>query len=185
MLVRRCIAEGTRIPAPAVIFEVPLLLRGRVPRGSDLRVCKNLHKLLTWPRPEGVPDLAVVVLDADGNHRIRPQLASCIGERPLPRPPVCLGVAVQEFEAWLHADQKTVDSVVDQAHGRLPDLESMPPGEAKRILQEWLGIRYPNDPDARSAARKEIAARSDLEEIARRCRSFVDFRRDLLVAVPA
>ena len=86
MLVRRCIAEGTRIPAPAVIFEVPLLLRGRVPRGSDLRVCKNLHKLLTWPRPAGVPDLAVVVLDADGNLQIRRELAGCIGERPLPRP---------------------------------------------------------------------------------------------------
>ena len=41
------------------------------------------------------------VLDADGNYKIGPELARCIRERPLPRSPVCLGVAVQEFEAWL------------------------------------------------------------------------------------
>jgi hypothetical protein len=138
---------------------------------------------LTWPRLADVPDLAVLLIDADDDRHIRAQLARCIGQRPLPRPTVCLGVAFQEFEAWLLADQNAVHSVVGRAYDGLPDREAMARGEGKRILQEWLAAAYPNDPDARNQARTNIIAGADLDEMARHCRSFAEFRRGLIAAV--
>jgi hypothetical protein len=166
-----------------VTFEVPLVLRGRVPRGSDLRVCRNLHRLLTWPRPADVPDLAVVLVDADGDPQVRGYLARCIEERPLPRPPVCVGVAAQEFESWLLADQRAVQDVLSRHYDALPDLESLPRGEAKRRLQEQLSLAYPGDPDARREARNAIVMGFDLDGVAHVCRSFDDLRRQLVRAV--
>jgi hypothetical protein len=182
LLVRRCIAEGTEVPAEAISFEVPLLLRGRIARGSDLRVCKNLHKLLAWPRPEDVPDLAIVLIDADDDLQIRAHLTRCMEQRPLLRPTAPVGVAFQEFESWLLGDQNAVHAVVDHAYDGLPDREGMACGEAKRILQGWLATAHPDDPDARNEARKEIVIRASLDEMARRCRTFDEFRRNLIAA---
>lgn len=181
VLVRRSIAERRSIPEGAVRFEAPLALRGRAARGSDLRVCANLRKLLTWASPTRKPDLAVVLVDADGEgNQVHTELTGCVGGEWNSRQlPVTVGVAVQEFEAWLLADQEAVHAAIGRTYDALPDLEAMAPREAKTTLQAWLSAQAFKDRSTRVGARKAVAQQCRLDEVARRCPSFAHFRKAL------
>lgn len=74
LLVRRCISKLGGIPEGAVRLESPLRLRARVPRGSDLLDRRNLRQLVTYASPGRRPDLAVVLVDADGDANARKKL---------------------------------------------------------------------------------------------------------------
>jgi len=126
--------------------------------------------------------LAVLLIDADGDRQVRAELTRCMEQRPLPRPRVTIGAALQEFEAWLWGDRNAVHSVVGHVYDGLADREGMARGEAKKILQGWLSTAHPGDPDARNEARKGIVNRASLDEMARRCRTFEEFRKDLIAA---
>ena len=67
-LVRRTIESRAPAAAHGIQFEEPLRLVPslRRPRGSDLLDRKSLRRLLTWG-PHSRPDLAVVLVDEDGD----------------------------------------------------------------------------------------------------------------------
>ena len=103
VLVRRCLVE--LVPMSEVRFDVPLRTRGRRARGSDLLHGPTVRRLLTWATPMAKPDLAVVIVDADGEANRHVALRHILSSRREPQPPAVIGVAVQEFEAWLIADE--------------------------------------------------------------------------------
>src|SRR5262245_7315643 len=96
--------------AESVRFEEPLRLPARTPRGSDLRRRKNVRHLLTWGSHARRPDLAVVLIDEDGEEAILSTMTGFL--EPRLELPVALGVAVREFESWLTADTQAVRDVL-------------------------------------------------------------------------
>lgn len=172
LLVRRTVAEVAGRPDGAVRCVSPLRLRGRPHRGSDLLHRQHLRQLLTFADPRLRPDLAVVLVDEDGeSNRLRDLRQAIDG---LEQPSV-IGVPIREFEAWLIADQMALS----QEFGPIatqPDPEQLPPGAAKQRLQQWASATQPsrNLRDLRAA----LASRADLERL-RQMRSFAHFRDDL------
>jgi hypothetical protein len=106
LLVRRSLAAARGRPEGEIYFEEPLRTwRGSVARGSHLHNGRILKKLLTWARPELQPDLAIVLVDCDGDRQRKPRLTAALQDRVTPH---VIGVAVQEFEPWLIADTACV-----------------------------------------------------------------------------
>lgn len=175
-LVRRCLTEKGTIPEGAVLFGRPLRLKGKVARGSDLLVPGHARKLLAWPPRSRAPEFAVFLVDGDGDPSRRAAAENAVAGSLVP---AVIGVAVQEFEAWLIAD----DAAVSQASGlhfptqRGP--EDMKPREAKELLADLIG-RTRREP---RLVRRTIARTSDLRVIAERCSAFRRFRDDLLSRV--
>src|SRR5689334_6448808 len=96
ILVRRCIATVRRLPTPAILFEEPLRVRGAVAQGSRLLHPPTLRKLLTWIDPKKRPDLAIVLVDCDGDSERKKRLEESTASLEAPH---VIGVAVQEFES--------------------------------------------------------------------------------------
>lgn len=175
ILVRRCLATDARIPETAVRFDSPLRTRGHMPRGSDFLDAQTLAQLLTWARPDKQPDLAVVIVDADGDSRRKPMLDEAVSKVRVNR---VVAVAVQEFEAWLIADEAAAAVELGQRLSRSKDPEQMARREAKELLKGWLEVSV----RAGAAAwelRRGLAARADLAVIADRCPAFAAFRKEL------
>ncbi len=178
LLVRRTVEEARRLPARAIQFEEPLATTGgRIPRGSDFQERRTLLRLLTWPaRP---PDLAVVLVDRDGDTDRRRRLLEWVADRPVPK---VVAVAVEEFEAWLVADPQAVATTLEGmpagAHPVSP--EGLARGEAKGLLARWIG-GSPRRGVGAPALRREIAERAHLGTLARLCPAFEQFRQDLAV----
>lgn len=180
VLLRRCLVA---IGFHDVVFEGPLRPRGARPlKGSDLLVRKNLIRALTWARPEKRPDLAAIFVDADGEANRHAKLTAILEERDQRSIAAVVGVAVQEFEAWLVADQPAVHEVVGETFPAAPDPQSMPPGGAKRLLDSWIG-RTDDERERHCTHRREIAERCDLDRVEKRCRAFGQFRRELRAAL--
>lgn len=171
-LVRRCVVASTRVPDAAVQMLEPLRLgTGRVARGSDLLEPDAVRRLLAWP-PNKRPDLAVILVDADGRTDRLARLREWTNNALL-RP--AIGVAIQEFEAWLISDEVAVSRALDDSFPTPPTPESMAPGEAKRLLDAAIGRSRVDG----HLARRSIAAIASLELIARRSPAFREFHSDI------
>lgn len=177
VLVRRCVGEAANAPEGAVQMVEPLRLgTGRVARGSSLLDRGNLRQLLSWPMRESRPHLAVVLVDADGKPGRSGELTDWTRDTIL-RP--VIGVAIQEFEAWLISDDAAVSAGLGSGFPTPAAPESMAPGEAKRLLEACIARA---GADAQQV-RRTIAALADLDRLARRSPAFHLFRTDLAAAV--
>lgn len=168
VLVRRCLPEP-------VEFFVPLRAHGgRLARGSDLRSSKTLRRLLTWPRIETRPDVAVVLVDEDGDNLLRVNLEKALATLPVS---TIVGAPARELEAWLLADIKTVSSVAGAPVSPPPRVDGLPRGRAKELLAAAIGS------DDAFAKRIEIAKRCDLG-VLDKLPAFEAFRKALQAAAP-
>jgi hypothetical protein len=171
-LVRRCLCEGTRVPVAAVRFRAPLRHRGRIAVGSDLLHPKILRRLLTWPRVDARPNLAVVLVDEDGDTGRRSRLEATVEGLPVQ---VVVGVAVRELEAWLLADTAAVRTATQRDVAAPPSVEGLEPGEAKRRLA------VATDGAQTFAKRMAIAQTADLGRL-RKLHAFERFHKRLQAA---
>jgi hypothetical protein len=138
VLARRAIASARGIPEDAVLFEAPLrTARGLVAHGSDFLNRTTLRRLLTWPDLQRRPELAIVLVDADGEANRGARLERDIEGLAH----AVVGVAKQEFEAWLIADHAALNAVLGLALQESQSPEEMKPREAKQLLGE---TRAPN-----------------------------------------
>ena len=176
-LVRRCLSreEGGPVPSAAVRFQGPLRMgRGRIPKGSDLLDRENLRRLLTWLQPGLQPDLAVVLVDEDGQSSRKKMLEGLVAAIPVNK---VIAVAIREFEAWLVADEAVASEAMGKTFERTRDPETMAPGEAKAQWASWVSG------GDECAARLTVARTVDLDGLASRCRAFETFRGELRRAV--
>lgn len=174
LLIRRALEQGRGIPEAAVSFEEPLRLRrgGRIARGSDLLSSQRLRELLTWPAHP--PDLAVVLVDADGFLDRLQVLQRAVVDRSVPH---AIGVAVQEFEAWLISDHGAVKKALGASPSGPAEIETLPPGRAKETLTRWTAEAGKSQQER--DVRLTIARICDLTHVARRCAAFAAFMADL------
>ena len=178
ILARRALTEARGLSAGDVRFDSPLRTRtGRLPRGSDLLHPRTLLQLLTWARPSRQPDLAIVLVDADGDRQRRRKIQSTAAKAAVP---TVVAVAAQEFEAWRIADHKALSRVLRTDIDPVVKPERLQPAEAKTTLAAWLSRSGAETP---SEARRQIAAVCDLGVVKRRCRSFEQFLGDLRTVV--
>lgn len=175
LLVRRVFVESGSLPAGAVRFVAPLRKgNSREARGSDLRERTTLRRLLSYPPGAERPDLVVVLVDADGERGRREMLLEHIEGISQT---AAIGLCIQEFEAWLVADTRALTEAAGSPCDTVADPEGLAPRAAKSRLAELAATRpglAPRD------LRLSIAARLDLDVLARRCPAFERFRADLL-----
>lgn len=162
-------------------FDVPLPLRGRRVRGSDLRHPRNVRQLATWASPETEPQLAVFFVDSDGDPSILRKLELELESRSRRRPPAVVAVPIQEFEAWLICDVAVLRKIAGSGDAT-KDPESMSPGEAKGVLESRLSTSG-SDIRAQRAQKTAIVRSMDLDAVSKRSRSFEQFRKALLRAL--
>lgn len=167
LLILRCIEQERSIPANAIVFEEPLRTRGRIAKGSDLSNERILVQLLTWPSADRRPDLVVVVVDCDGELHRRERLAHAVAAVTVSR---VIGMAIQELESWLLADQRALAGVLGRGPAYPGPPESLAPGDAKRLLAQW-GV------DAEK--RRDLARTCDLKTLATTSTAFERFLVDL------
>lgn len=172
-LFKRLLAHARGLPEGAVQFEAPLRIGTRVARGTELLDRSTLRRLLTWfDEAVRAPDLAIVLVDADGDSHRKNTLESHVEGLPVAK---VIAVAVQEFETWLIADQNAVHAAMNATHSTLPDLESLPRREAKERLTQWCDASGRNDRDVRMTLAQTCA----LDSLERRCAAFATLIREL------
>jgi len=177
ILVRRCLSANGRLPDAAIRFHRPLRTdAGRVARGSDFLKVARLRKLLSWPPSPNRPDLAVVLVDADGDRSRKGTLDAGTAMVPGARLGRVIGVAIEEFEAWLVADDRAVSEGLHATFPTPKAPETMAPQEAKLLLAEAIALAGA-DPQV---VRRTIAEKCGLDAISARCPSFADFRAELV-----
>jgi hypothetical protein len=177
VLIRRCLVASSRMPEAAIHFQEPLrLASGSVARGASLRNREALRKLLAYPPRGNRPDLAILLVDADGDPDRRRELEAWTWDAIVV--PV-VAVPIQEFEAWLVADHVAVARAVHLEFPTPMAPEAMEPGVAKRLLEARIG-EAGADPQQ---VRRTIADSADLERIADRAPSFQRFRADLAASL--
>lgn len=168
LLIQRCLREVGNASS-AITFEAPLRIAGRIARGSDLLAPRSLRRLLTWPARSLAPDLAVVLVDGDGETSRAPTLVSAIDGLSAS---IVVGVCVHEFESWLSADLTAVRAVSGRDVDELAEPHNLQPGAAKHWLRS---LRAEAD---ESAFRRALAQQCDLDRLMRH-RSFDTFAKDL------
>ena len=171
ILVQRALSAITGQPEASIHLQEPNRVKGRLAKGSDLLVQRRLRRLLQWPLPERRPDLAVVLVDCDGHGERARTLERFVDGL---RVRTVIGVAVQEFEAWLIGDEAAVRQVLSIDLPGQPGPETLPPREAKRRLAEWVSAAQA---DARKI-RCSLARVADLDALGR-LPSFARFRSQL------
>jgi len=179
LLVSRSIhAARPQLPTEAIRFEEPLRHGVRVARGSDLIHAPTVRRLLTWfpGGPAVRPDLAVVFVDRDGAQDRRAALIEAVRELPVSK---VVGVAVEELESWLLGDPNALARVLPSATPP-PEIEGLPPRQAKLLLQQWSAGVQPTP----WQIRKSLAHLCDLATLQQRCPSFARFAADLSAALP-
>jgi hypothetical protein len=175
LLVRRCMEKVRGIDAALVQFEEPLrTTRGRIAKGSMLHSRDSLRPLLLWPDPRRQPDLAIVLVDADGDTERQKLLDEAISGVPVQ---AVVAVAIQEFEAWLIADPAALKSVLRKPLSPPKPPEKLSRREAKELLEQWCkdhaGSRDPSE------LRRNLAEQCDLDTLAQKCTAFDSFLRKL------
>jgi hypothetical protein len=149
-------------------------LRGKVARGTALYHRESLRQLLSWPLAEKRPELAIVLVDADGEPHRRQLLDECTRDLPVHR---VIAVAVQEFEAWMVADQSAAAAVLGADLLSTGDPERMDRREAKDLLSCWIQTHKPEARDR--DVRMTLARTCRLETLAKRCPAFAGLCKDL------
>lgn len=175
VLLRRAAALAWNLSELEVSFSVPNRTRGRHARGSDLLDRTRLRQLVTWPKPEQVPDLVIVLIDSDGDRQRGTKLREWLHDKT----PSVIAVAIEEFESWLIADSDCVRSALGGTaalEGAVPEPEKLAPREAKGLLSGWLGVV---PAERRLELRRSIAQTCSLQLLQDRCPSFADVARDL------
>jgi hypothetical protein len=178
IILRRALEMARGIAPAAIRFEAPLRTRGRVATGSDLHHISTHRQLLTWADVGRRPDLAVVLVDRDGDTQRRTQLEA--GLAGLPGSKV-IAVAVEEFEAWLIADVATVNRVLKSPRSFAGPSDRLARGVAKSELSAWIGESGAPGAGNHRSVRLEIARSIDLGLVARLCAAFADLLADLRV----
>jgi len=173
VLVRRILSEDSKLPPEAVRFVEPLRTgTGLVARGSQLRHRQIVRQLLAgWAPDQKKPDLFVILVDADGEAGREKSLQEWTSDLGA----CAIGVAVQEFEAWLVSDQAAVQRSLGAEFAAAPDPEGMRPREAKRLLDD--AITRSGKPA--SQVRMALAGLLSLALVAKRCRAFKAFFENL------
>lgn len=175
LLVRRCLESARELDPSVVRFEEPLRTgRGRRPRGSDLHNGDALRRLLLWADESKQPDLAVVFVDADGDEKRQGYLDTSVQGIPVD---AVVGVAIEEFEAWLIADAEALKSVFRQPLAPPKSPERLGRRRAKELLQQWCE-QHGRSRDA-GDIRGQLALLSDLETLSRQCGAFATFLQKL------
>lgn len=172
LLVRRALAPARNLPESAIVFDEPLRTRGRIPRGSDLHDARTLAQLLTWASPSRRPELAIVMIDSDGDVRRKEKLAEAVQSVSTTH---VIAMAVQEFEAWLIADHNAVARVLGSGPSYPGPSQDLRPGEAKRALQDWAAAAGRDG----AGTRRTLANVCELSEVAKICSSFAELQREL------
>jgi hypothetical protein len=175
LLLRRSLEQARSLSPNAICFEEGLRHGGTTPHGSQLLNPRVLRRLLSWFKPEETPDLVVILVDRDGKPKRRALLRSHLNG--LMTSPWVIGIAREEFEAWLIADEAAVAKVIGQPVNRTKKPESLRPKEAKRIFNDWIATAVPRDQQVR--VRREVASHIDLAVLQKRCPAFGEFLRDL------
>src|SRR5687767_13026917 len=104
LLIRRLLTHATSIDPSDIVFCSPMRVPpGRHAKGSDLINPTAVRRLLSWPRREQVPHLAIVLVDADGDGQRGTRLRAALAQIQVTH---VVAVAIQEFEAWLIADHE-------------------------------------------------------------------------------
>jgi hypothetical protein len=133
---------------------------------------------------------AVMLVDADtkGNQRLatlRGDREAVLAEKPLLAIPTAIGVAVEKFESWLLGDEICLCRVLKlpnppEPMGDPEDLKGKrgAADDAKAKLNEYLSKdRFGPRPFLEQV--RAIATQMDLDLVARRCRSFQQFRDEV------
>ncbi|HVG61970.1 MAG TPA: DUF4276 family protein [Hyalangium sp.] len=175
LLVRRCLEKTRGLTADSVHFEEPLRTsRGRLARGSLLHSRDTLRPLLFWAGPIKPPDLAIVLVDADGDDERQGLLDSAIEGVPVE---AIVAVAIQEFEAWLVADPDALKAVLRQTLSLPRPPEKLSRRDAKEILKRWCEQHARSRDEAE--IRRDLARQCDLDTVAQKCTAFASFLRKL------
>lgn len=175
LLLRRALVQARALEEDDVRFDAPLLVRGRVACGSDLLDAARLRGLLAWATPTRTPDLVVVLVDADGHGPARRKALRQVAGTC--RVPCVVGVAVQEFEAWLVTDTKAIAQVVGvPAPPTLRSPERLAPFAARKRLADFLAN---HGSDAQRRLRSELARHCDLGVLKKGSSSFASLLREL------
>lgn len=174
VLSRRAIARATGRDPRSIRFEPPLLHLGRAAVGSQILDGKVLPRLLTWADPAQAPELAIVLVDGDGEKKRRSTLQAVV-ERRGSFMPVVVAVAVQEFEAWLLVDVKLWNELVEHVVDHPGNPESWNAGDAK---ERWTSL-VSDSKRGQHMTRLRLAAEMDLDVVERTCASFRQFLEDL------
>ena len=177
------IARMKHEPAPAspaeLRFDSPKRFRGRLAKGSDLHNERALRELLSWFRPDEQPDLAVVLVDADGDQQRANRLRQAVSSLKVP---AIVVASIQEFEAWLIADHACVSAVLGST-GPLPGAtdapETLAPRAAKALLAQWMERAGCTEASAQRDVRRRIARECSLPTLRDRCRAFATFASEL------
>jgi hypothetical protein len=176
LLVRRCLEKSRGLATNNVRFEEPLRTSrgGRLARGSILHSRDTLRPLLFWVDPNKKPDLAIVLVDADGDGERQTLLDDAIMGVPVE---ATVAVAIQEFEAWLVADPDALKSVLRQTLAPPKPPEKLSKRQAKELLQQWCE-QHARSRDA-AELRRDIARQCDLDTLTQKCTAFASFLRKL------
>lgn len=179
-LVRRSVVRSLSMDLSDVRFLSPLRRSdGAVPRGSDLLRQRTLVKLLTFAGQVPSPDVAVVLVDQDEDEARLTSLRVALRGLPI-EPLTAVGVAVEEFEAWLVADHECVRTQL----GPDSELLERPQDRARGEAKEYLSRVHSKSGVSMGLweLRREISRTADLGTIAERCSSFRDFEAALKAA---
>lgn len=174
ILLSGAITLARKIPPQAIRFEQPLRTRGRLAKGSDLLSKRTLRQLLTWADLGQRPDLAVVLVDADGETGRRRTLLADTEGLPVTR---VIAVAVQEFESWLIADPKAVSKVLGPETRLDHSPESLARREAKSLLARWCA--KPQEAQLPEQIRLSLARHADPTQVRARSASYDQLILDL------
>jgi len=174
LLVRRCLEHSRALDPHSIQFEEPLRSRGKLARGSMLHSRTTLRPLLFWADEELRPDLAIVLVDADGQEERQAELDSALENLTVE---AVAAVAIQEFEAWLIADPEAVKSVLRGPHSPPKPPERLGRRQAKELLQQWCAEHASKQDPAE--LRRQLVQELNLDTVARACSSFTGFLRRL------
>jgi len=186
-----------RAGALVILVERILGIRGRTePWSPTLALGAGAGPILHRGRPllraaaRAGAKAAVMLVDADtkGNKRLttlRRNRDAVLAEKPSLAIPTAIGVAVEKFDAWLLADEMCLCRVLGlpnpaEPMGNPEDLKGTrgAADDAKAKLNEYLSKdRF--GPRLFLEQVRAIVMEMDLELVARRCKSFQDFRKEV------